>query len=228
MNKMKNLLLVAMCLIATSAVTSCLNSDDDSLDPRLTAEEETAYLYRLSGTYTGKMFYTHNGRTKDGTKDSTYRDSIKNICWVINSDSTIIIKDFPDSIYNNAIRNNADLRKIMEKAPKRDLKCTFAPYRYNSNGVIDYAFQLLPKTESTESSQYAYTKNEFMVDDTKYTMQYGYAIYYGGVSSMGYQPKTGYTIEFQLLLADIKCTPSQQLTIAPDWIYFKGSKGFGY
>ena len=229
MKTIKNLMLAAICLIATNAMTSCLNSDDDSIDPTLTEEEQTAYLTRLCGTYTGEMTYTCTIPAEDGKQLKTFRNTIKDMVWRVNSDKTITVTNFPDSIYNNAIRGNANLEKIMENAPEKDLKCEFAPYKYkNDKGTIDYAFQLLPKTESTESSQYAYTKNEFMVDDAKYTMQFGYALYYGGASSMGYQSKTDYTMEFQLVLADIKCTPVQQFQTVPDLIYFKGSKGFGY
>lgn len=226
MKTIKNLMLAAICLIATSAMTSCLNSDDDSIDPTLTEEEQTAYLTRLCGTYTGEMTYTCTDPTELGKEVKTYSNTIKNMRWVVNSDKTITIYDFPDSIYNNSIIYNEELRhKVKDNAPAKDLKCEYATYRYNDNGTIKYAFQLLPKKE-VENPQFAYTKSAFTVDGTDYAMQFGYVLYYGNAQSFGLiEQKTG-ELQFQLILADIQCTPKpeKQFKTMPNGIVFKGHR----
>lgn len=231
MNKMKNLLLAAICLIATSTVTSCLDSDGDSKDYTMTPEETATYLTRLSGTYTGKMLFHYRGRKKYVQQDSMMRDSIMNMTWRINRDSTITIANFPDSIFNNAITGNNDLRNILKKAPTRPtLNCIFAPYKfYNNAGTADYAFQILPKAEVDEkNTQYAYTQSQFSVDNKDYTAKYGYALnLYDGYyqyQSYGYQTKNG-EIEIVLCVGDVKCTnTSGGHTTVPYQVLFSGIK----
>lgn len=231
MNKMKNLLLAAMCLIATSAVTSCLDNDGDSKDYTMTPEETAAYLTRLSGTYTGKMLFRHRGRTKDNKQDSLILDSIMNMAWRINRDSTMAIANFPDSIFNNAVTGNNDMRNILKQAPNRPtLNCRFAPYKfYNNSGAADYAFQFLPNSEVDEkNTQYVYTQSKFTVDGKDYTAQYGYALNlydsYYQYTSYGYQAKNG-EIEFMLLVGDVKCTnTSGGHTTVPYQVLFSGVK----
>lgn len=231
MNKMKNLLLVAMCMIATSAVTSCLDSDGDSKDYTMTAEEETAYLTRLSGTYSGKMLFYHRGRNKAGTQDSMIRDSVMNMTWRINRDSTASVINFPDSIFNNAVKGNTDVRKILKKAPIRPtLSLIFAPYKYyDRTGAADYGFYILPKADVDEkNTQYAYTQSKFTVDNKDYTAKYGYASYlsdgYYRYEAVGYQSKNG-AIEFQLLVGKVECNNVESFTNDPVYlVYFTGNK----
>lgn len=210
MNKMKYLLLLAVCAMATGFMTSCLGSDGESFDSRLTEEELSTYLRNLKGEYSGKLMFYHRGQNKAGTQDSMMLDSIKNMRWTINPDSTIIIKNFPDSIYNNAITRNADFRKVLAKAPKREnLKCYYSPFRFKTqNGTIDYAFYVLP--DGTNKYNAVYTQSQITDDDNKqYDVEYGYVTYCYDeryiYQADGYLSKTG-DMSFYIVMNDIKCS----------------------
>lgn len=232
MKTMKSLLLLAMCLIATSTVTSCLNNDGDDFDYRMTPEETAAYLTRLSGVYHGKMVFMHRGRNKAGTQDSLIRDSIMNMSWRIYSDSTVQIANFPDSIFNNTVTGNTDVRKILKQAPTRStLTCYYAPYKgKDTNGNIDYGFYIIakPDVDETSTSYYAYTQSKFTADDGKeYTAKYGYTSYisdgYYRTQAMGYLSKDN-KLEFLLYVGKVECNNVQSFTSVPYQILFSGNK----
>lgn len=226
---MKYLLLFAVCAMATGFMTSCLGSDGESFDSRLTEEELSTYLRNLKGEYSGKLMFFHRGQNKAGTQDSMMLDSIKNMRWTINPDSTIIIKNFPDSIYNNAITRNADFRKVLAKAPKREnLKCYYSPFRFKTqNGTIDYAFYILP--DGTQGTNAVYTQSQITDDDNdkQYNVEYGYTTYcndgYYYYQADGYQSKTG-DINFYLIMRDIKCSGVSGFQTNVYQILLKGEK----
>lgn len=226
MNKMKYLLLLAICAIATGTMTSCLDSDDNSADYTFTQEELTTYLTRLSGTYQGKLMYYQRGRNKANTQDSLQLDSIENISWRINRDSTMTIVNFPDSIYNNAITGNSDFRKVLAQAPSKTMTCRYAPYKYRTmNNTIDYGFYTLPDGKAETTS--IYTENKFTVDGKEYNVNYGYGSsgYFANsyYTSSGYQYSNGY-IEIIYVINDIKCTDAQSFTTNTMPIALKGNK----
>lgn len=226
---MKNLLLLVMCLIATSAVTSCLDSDGDDFNYKMTPEEESAYLTRLSGTYSGKLLFMRRGRNKAGTQDSMIRDSIKNMSWSIHRDSTITIANFPDSIFNNMVTGNNDVRKILKQAPNRTLSCYYAPYKgKDQTGAADYGFSVIAKPDSKETGDtYAYTQSKFTVDGTEYTARYGFASYiqdgYYRTEALGYLSKSG-DLDFYLLVGKVECNNVQSFTSNSYAIMFSGHR----
>lgn len=223
MNKMKYLLLLAICAIATGTMTSCLDSEDDSSDYTFTPEELSAYLTRISGTYQGKlMYYRYCGQNKAG-EDSLKLDSIENMSWRINRDSTIVIANFPDSIYHNSIRGNVDFRKVLSKAPSQKLECTYAPYKGKTqNGAIDYWFQTLPdgKTENNRR----YVENKYSVDGKEYSVNYGYVLQDYNYASTGYMNNSGY-MEILYIMNDIKCSEAESFTVPQSmYVLLKGNK----
>lgn len=229
MKKMKYLLLVAVCLIATNVMTSCLNDGDD-FDYSMTQEEVNAYLTRLSGTYTGKMYFVYRGRNKAGTADSAIVDSIQNMTWRFNRDSTMTIANFPDSVYNNAIKGNNDVRKILKQASKRQLNCYYAPYKgKDMTGAADYGFYIIAKSDTEGSNNnYVYTKSEITADGKSYTAKYGYTSYiadgYTRIDATGYQSKDGKNIEFSLLVGKVECNNVESFTSEGYRVRFVGEK----
>ena len=228
MNKMKYLLLMAACVMATSFMTSCLNSDGESFDSRFTEEELNTYLTRLQGTYSGKLMFQYRGRNKADTSDSLMLDSIEGMRWVIRKDSTITIDNFPENIYNNAITGNSDFRNILSKAQERTLVCNFAPYKgLTQNNVIDYGFFVLPDGDN-KNNKAVYTKSQIIDEEGKeYNVEYGYVTYYRDeyfyYQADGYLSSTG-NMSFMLIMTDIQCPGTQSFTTNIYPILLKGTK----
>ena len=235
MNKMKCLLLLALCAMATGSMTSCLNSDDDGFDSRFTEEELSTYLTRLSGIYVGKLMFYHNGQNKAGTRDSMMLDSIENVRWRIARDSTIVIDNFPDSIYNNAITGNSDFRKILVNAPEKMLKCKYTPYKgLTQNNTVAYGFWVLPDgtVKNNANGNAMYTTTQITEEDDKqYDVEYGYVTnapsyiegFYSYYQATGYLSATN-NINFLLIMADIKCPGTQSFTTETYLVLLKGRK----
>ena len=229
MNKMKHLLLSAICAIAMGSMTSCLGSDDDDFDSTFTAEELSTYLTRLSGTYSGKLMFYHRGLNKAGTRDSMMLDSIENVRWTVRRDSTITIDNFPDSIYNNAITGNADFRKILAAAPTKQLTCRFSPYKGRTqSNTVDYGFFVLP--DGTVKNNAMYVKNQIEGEDgsKQYEVEYGYVTYYSDgyysyYQANGYLSPT-YNLDFMLIMSDIKCAGTSGFTTEGFPVLLKGLK----
>lgn len=231
MNKMKCFLLLAVCAVATGFMSSCLSSDDDGFDSTFTQEELSMYLNRLSGEYNGKLMFYHRGQNKAGTRDSTVLDSIENVRWTIGRDSTIIIENFPDSIYNNAITGNSDFRNVLANAQARQLKCNYAPYKARSqSGDAAYGFFVLPEGEIKNNA--CYTTNQITIEDDKqYDVEYGYVTnapsyiegFYSYYQATGYLSATN-NINFLLIMADIKCPGTQSFTTETYLVLLKGRK----
>lgn len=230
MNKMKYLLLLAVCAMATGFMTSCLSSDDSSFNSKFTEEELNKYLGRLEGTYRGKLMFYERGLDKNG-KDSMMLDSIESMTWTVTRDSTITILSFPESIYNNAIKSTgtqaADFRKVLENAPEKDLVCNYAPYKgLTQNNTVDYGFFVLPQGTATSSA--VYTKTQITDNaDKQYNIEYGYTTYvndnYLYYQADGYLAATGY-MSFMLIMKDVKCTEVSGFTTEVYPILLKGSK----
>ena len=228
MNNMKCLLLSALCTMATGVMTSCLSSDDDGFDSRFTEEELNTYLTSLKGTYGGKLMFYHRGQNKAGTKDSLMLDSIENVRWTITRDSTIVIDNFPDSIYNNAVTGNSDFRKVLANAPERQLKCTYSPYKgLTQSSTVAYGFWVLP--EGTVKNNVMYTTTQITEEDGKqYDVEYGYVTYYTNnyyvYQANGYLSPLTNNIDFMLIMTDIKCPGTQSFTTEAYPILLKGTK----
>ena len=225
---MKHLLLLAVCAMAMGGMTSCLGSDDDEgFDSRFTQEELNTYLAKLSGTYSGKLMFYYRGLNAEGTSDSLMLDSIENIKWTINRDSTIVIENFPDSIYNNAITGNSDFRKILANAPEKQLVCRYSPYKgLTQANTVDYGFFVLP--DGTTKNNAVYTKTQIQGEDGKlYEVEYGYVTYfvsgYYAYQANGYLSATG-DLNFMILMKDIQCPGTQGFMTEGYPVLLKGTK----
>ena len=229
MKKMKYLLLLAACTVATGSMTSCLNSDDNDFDSSFTEEELNTYLTKLSGTYLGKLMFYHRGQTKNGLRDSMMLDSIENVTWMIRRDSTIVIDNFPDSIYNNAVTGNSDFRKVLAGAPSQTITCRYSPYKGRTqSNTVDYGFIALP--DGTVKNNAVYVENKFTDEDNtrEYNVEYGYVTYYSNgyntyYQSNGYLSST-YNIDFMLIMKDVQCAGVQSFTTEVYPILLKGVK----
>lgn len=229
MNKKKYLLSLVLCTMMTGFTTSCLGSDDESVDNSFTEEELSTYLTKLSGTYSGKLMFYHRGLNKAGQRDSMMLDSIENLRWTINRDSTIVIDNFPDSIYNNAITGNSDFRKILANAPERQLTCHYSPYKGRTqSNTVDYGFFVLP--DGTVKNNAMYVKSLITEEgtDKQHEVEFGYVSYYNDgyytyYQATGYLSST-YNINFMLIMSNIQCAGVPSFTTEGYPILLKGSK----
>ncbi len=101
MKNFKNLLMTFIGIIAVAmCATSCLNSDDDSID----AVTQNRYQKLMSGMYSGKARFYQLKSTRSFSSQKTYvkYDSI-HTSWDVNADSTFRINNFPVFMLDSAI-----------------------------------------------------------------------------------------------------------------------------
>ena len=101
MKNFKNLLMTFIGIIAVAmCATSCLNSDDDSID----AVTQNRYQKLMSGMYSGKARFYQLKSTRSFSSQKTYvkYDSI-HTSWDVNADSTFRINNFPVFMPDSAI-----------------------------------------------------------------------------------------------------------------------------
>lgn len=92
----KMILFVATLFVATFALSSCLNDDNETKVP--TVEEQAGYQRTMAGTYgsTLRFFYpSFNNVVK--------YDSLKHYSWDVTADSTITMRNFPVCKLDSAI-----------------------------------------------------------------------------------------------------------------------------
>lgn len=101
MKNFKNLLMTFIGIIAVAmCATSCLNSDDDSID----AVTQKRYQQLMSGMYSGKARFYQLKSTGNLSSQKTYvkYDSI-HTSWDVSADSTFRINNFPVFMLDSAI-----------------------------------------------------------------------------------------------------------------------------
>lgn len=101
MKNLKKLLMTFIGIIAVAmCVTSCLNSDDDSID----AVTQNRYQKLMSGMYSGKARFYQLKSTRSFSSQKTYvkYDSI-HTSWDVNADSTFRINNFPVFMLDSAV-----------------------------------------------------------------------------------------------------------------------------
>lgn len=113
---MKRIKFLSMLFLAVSAMAfvSCDTDDDDkSLSP---AEVQTCYN-AVKGSYSGKLIY----QAADAGSNTAKNDTLA-VSWEINTDSTMIIRNFPSKAIATAITDSA-LSKNIAEMPAQDIKC---------------------------------------------------------------------------------------------------------
>lgn len=101
MKNLKNLLMTFIGIIAVAmCATSCLNSEDDSID----AVTQQRYQQLMSGMYSGKARFYQLKSTGMLSSQKTYvkYDSIRTT-WDVNADSTFRINNFPVFMLDSAV-----------------------------------------------------------------------------------------------------------------------------
>lgn len=114
------------CLIAGGVFTSCLEDEDSGLTP---AEQQSAYL-QVKGDYNGKMVYSKQKEDK-----SAYVNDTIPMSWSINTDSTIIVKQFPSTLLAANI-SDENIKTAMAACDPVDIKCYTGYYSLSPVGFL--------------------------------------------------------------------------------------------
>lgn len=110
--------LVAGLVVAAMAITSC---NDDSYVRELTPQEKQTAFYTVRGTHMGIMVYLQNLGNYQTKQDTV------NVSWTIDTDSTMIIHDFPTAPFAEFVSDN-ELKQALLEQPTQDVKCKISFY----------------------------------------------------------------------------------------------------
>ena len=138
------ILSVVALFVATFALSSCLNDDNDYKVP--TKEEQASYQKLMAGTYGSVVRFYYQNYNK-----VVKYDSIKHYSWNVTADSTITMRDFPVCKLDSAI---------------------FIPKNDNSNRAQELA-ALRTAIHESQSTVKDFT-SKYFVPNTSYQHQYGY------------------------------------------------------
>lgn len=204
----KSLIFAAYGLIAATALTSCLNSDDDSdyLTPRvMTDTEANLYLAEISGTYSGDLMCSY----EDVVTGKRGVDTV-DVEMTIGYDKTVTVENMPDSVFQYFIYGNSPVRAVAENATTThgmSMKMGSFIVEEDKNGAIVNKYFFLDAKNSPYTFDYTTVENgepvfyPVKVKFTDYfTDPYNYVYTY---SSMGaYNQKDG-TIAVQFILESV-------------------------
>jgi hypothetical protein len=119
MNKIKQILWAIVCLLATTTVTSCLNSNDDNDSSSevytLTDVEKANITATLAGSYSGYIYFFKS-------TSATYSDSIATQ-WTIATDNTLVLK-LPLKALAGYISTEADKASVENTTTLQNLAAT--------------------------------------------------------------------------------------------------------
>ena len=146
------------CLAILSLMFVACDPGNDDTKVLTPAEKQQAYL-EVKGNYAGDFIYP--AKNEKNPKDNS--DTLK-IKWDIMTDSTVIIKDFPLSVFANYVKDK-DLKEALKKAPNKDLKCLTNYYRLAPAGFlldpVKQEFTLKIGGKDHKITVYFYIRNRF-------------------------------------------------------------------
>ncbi len=177
MKKLKFIAFVIGCLFIGTALTSCLNNNDDNTG--LTKEQQKSAYLQVKGDYAGKIVYSKL------LSDSKYANDTLDISWSIDTDSTMLIKKFPSTLLAQNITNES-IKTAMAACDPVDIKCYTGYY-----SLSPVAFVVNP-TSVTYNLSYDGTSHKVQV-----------VFYVNNTYSFGsYQPLTT-TLQIQIVEAGV-------------------------
>lgn len=186
MKKLKFVTLMICCLAAVS-LTSC-NSEEDYTG--LTPEQKAAAYNTVKGSYEGDLIYP----SQNPSNKSDVADTLQ-VKWEINTDSTLVIRNFPMALLANNITNE-NLAKAIKAERARDLKCYISftqvtPVNFFINPVTpSFSLNINGKNQLVQVAMLINNIYSFGVyDATKNSIQMQIveaAIYVNGILQSGY------------------------------------------
>ena len=131
MKNLRNFFSYMLCLaIALTALSSCLNGDDEK-ELTLTDADVRTIFETGQGTYEGKIYTV----TENYAGTFLTKDSVRNVQLTINADSTIRVSGIPDSLYASLLDSyHAQSKAVSEELAKQT---TVQPVR-SKIGALSY------------------------------------------------------------------------------------------
>ena len=136
MKNLRNFFGYMLCLaIALTALSSCLNGDDEK-ELTLTDADVRTIFETGQGTYEGKIYTV----TENNAGTFLTKDSVRNVQLTINADSTIRVSGIPDSLYAQSKAVSEELAKQTTVQPVRS---RIGALSYYDRDKTIYSYQTL-------------------------------------------------------------------------------------
>lgn len=115
--------LFASIAMVVLGMTSC---NDSSYSRALTPEQIKTAYFTVRGTHTGKMYFLKEAPNDNMNSESqkAETDSV-DISWTIDTDSTMIIHDFPTHAFAEFVTDD-EMKEALLQQPNQDIKCQTA------------------------------------------------------------------------------------------------------
>lgn len=117
--KLYSVLFASIAMIALG-MTSCNDSSYSYGRPLSPQEIQTAYL-TVRGYHTGKMYFLKEADNQNSESQKAKTDSV-DISWTIDTDSTMIIHDFPTHAFAEFVADE-EMKEALLQQPNQDIKC---------------------------------------------------------------------------------------------------------
>ena len=130
--KLYSVLFASIAMIALG-MTSCNDSSYSYGRPLSPQEIQTAY-FTVRGYHTGKMYFLKEAANQNSESQKAKTDSV-DISWTIDTDSTMIIHDFPTHAFAEFVADD-EMKEALLQQPNQDIKCQ--TYYYNLSPICFY------------------------------------------------------------------------------------------
>lgn len=144
MKNLRNFFGYMLCLaIALTALSSCLNGDDEK-ELTLTDADVRTIFETGQGTYEGKIYTV----TENNAGTFLTKDSVRNVQLTINADSTIRVSGIPDSLYASLLDSyHAQSKAVSEELAKQTtvqpVRSRIGALSYHDRDKTIYSYQTL-------------------------------------------------------------------------------------
>ena len=217
-NLKKILFFAAYCVIAGTALTSCLDSDGGNyLTTReMTSAEKSRYIAEISGMYSGMVVHTYL------RNERAYADTVRNVDWIISRDSTLEISDLPDAIFWRYMKSGDAITEATKNSTsKSELKFDFSGMFIQEYTDGSSSSKLFTLDAKNKEHQFDVVCKEDGVDVLHpVTVKFSNIGRYG--NSVGAFDASKKSIFIQLILSGVKVDKTEN--IADDAVWLVGNK----
>ena len=162
MKQLKNLMLLCLGFIAVAmSFASCINSDDDTLDPA----EQKQYMTMMAGSYQGKLrFYYPSTSNTTGNVTYVKYDSIP-ATWTAGADSSLMIRNFPVYMLDSAVVVDKDEQGV-EAEKYRSLSKAISELQESDPLTTFRGMYAIPNKAYVSSAYYQFVLSGYTVSKT--------------------------------------------------------------
>lgn len=120
MKNLKNIIYTLLLgVVLTTALTSCLSSDDNSL----TDDQKKQYALMMAGNYSGQLYFYND--TLPATSSSKSKVDSVSTSMYMGSDNVLTIYDFPAELLFKQLDGHEDLKAAAKEYGTVDLKVSY-------------------------------------------------------------------------------------------------------